>query len=101
VPASLLEEVFALNEELDAVREMRAAGAPDAEWRNRLEHAAEPIVRKQEEHERQLRELSERWDAVQDAHGSDGRDVLIALRDRMLERNYLSNLLAAIEREAA
>jgi molecular chaperone HscB len=101
VPASLLEEVFALNEELDAVKEMRAGGAPDAEWRRRLARAAEPIVRKQEEHERQLRELSERWDGLQDADGSDGREVLIALRDRMLERNYLSNLLAAIEREAA
>src|SRR5262245_34995203 len=35
VPPSLLEEVFALNEELDEVRELRAGGAPPEEWRAR------------------------------------------------------------------
>jgi molecular chaperone HscB len=100
VPASLLEEVFALNEELDQVREMRAAGAPEADWRRRLTAAAEPIERKRVEHESQLRELSEQWDAL-DAGDAAGRGrVLAALRDRVLERNYISNLLATIEREA-
>ena len=36
VPASLLEEVFALNEELDEIRELKAGGAPPAEWQARL-----------------------------------------------------------------
>src|SRR4029079_5378083 len=39
VPAALLEEVFALNEELDEVRERRANGAPPEEWRARLDRA--------------------------------------------------------------
>src|SRR5262249_35062026 len=101
VPASLLEEVFALNEELDEVRQMRDRGAPDEEWRERLRRAAAPIVAKQEEHERQLRELSERWDATAGGDEQERREVLLALRDRILERNYITNLLATIEREAA
>jgi molecular chaperone HscB len=101
VPAALLEEVFALNEELDEVREMRAAGVPDDQWRARLERAGEPITRKRQEHERQLRELSERWDARADDDAQGRHEILIALRDRILERNYISNLLATIEREAA
>jgi molecular chaperone HscB len=100
VPASLLEEVFALNEELDEVREMRAAGAPEEEWRARLDRAAAPIVDKREQHETQLRELSARWDALSGDDEQERRAVLLALRDRVLERNYISNLLATIEREA-
>ncbi len=101
VPAALLEEVFALNEELDDVRALRASGAPPATWQARLQEAAAPIEEKRAEHERQLEELSARWDAVADRTASDAdrRDVLHALRDRVLERNYISNLLATIESE--
>jgi molecular chaperone HscB len=102
VPPALLEEVFALNEELDAAREARNAGAADAEWKGRLERARQPIEAKREEHETQLQDLSARWDALVDAGASEAdnrRVVLGALRDRMLERNYISNLLSGIERE--
>jgi molecular chaperone HscB len=93
VPAGLLEEVFALNEELDEVREQRASGDPAEVWKNRLERARQPIEAKRVEHEAQLLELSARWDATGD------HAVLEALRDRILERNYITNLLAGIERE--
>ena len=93
VPAGLLEEVFALNEELDEVREQRSSGAPPDVWKGRLERARQPIEAKRAEHEAQLQELSARWDATGD------RTVLEALRDRILERNYIINLLAGIERE--
>ena len=101
VPPALLEEVFALNEELDEVRERRADGAPEAEWKSRLERARQPIDAKREAHERQLEELAARWDALVDraAPSPEKRTVLEALRDRMLERNYINNLLAGIERE--
>src|SRR5262249_17259919 len=46
VPPALLEEVFALNEELDEVREQRASGAPADVWKPRLERARQPIERK-------------------------------------------------------
>jgi molecular chaperone HscB len=101
VPAGLLEEVFALNEELDEVREMRAGGAPADEWKARLERARTPIDTKRTEHESQLQELSARWDAAVDsgAPGEERRKILQSLRERFLERNYITNLLAGIERE--
>lgn len=100
VPAALLEEVFALNEELDEIRELRESGAEPARLRARLDSARQPIDRKREEHERQLDELARRWDAL-DAESPDRRATLEALRERLLERNYINNLLATIEREAA
>ena len=48
VPPALLEEVFALNEELDEVRERRTAGAPADELKQRLERAAQPIEAKRD-----------------------------------------------------
>jgi molecular chaperone HscB len=103
VPPALLEEVFELNEELDAVRELRARGAAAEEWKGRLQTAREPIERKRVEHEAQLETLSGKWDALVDAAApeADRREVLQALRERMLERNYIQNLLAGIERELA
>jgi molecular chaperone HscB len=102
VPAALLEEVFALNEELDEIRELRENGAPADEWRPRLQRARQPIEAKRVEHEEQLEELSAKWDALVGKGGSDAerREVLNALRERMLERNYINNLLATIERES-
>jgi molecular chaperone HscB len=102
VPAGLLEEVFALNEELDEVREARASGAAEDEWRARLERARQPIERKRAEHESELETLSGRWDALDAAAvAGDRRAVLEGLRERFLERNYINNLLAGIDRELA
>jgi molecular chaperone HscB len=100
VPPALLEEVFALNEELDEIREQRSAGASADQWQARLERARAPIDAKRADHETQLRELSARWDALPDsASPVEKGDVLQALRERILERNYINNLLAGIERE--
>lgn len=100
VPAGLLEEVFALNEELDEVRDARASGSPAEEWRPRLERARQPIERKRSEHESQLEALSAQWDALDAAAPAEERRAILgSLRDRFLERNYISNLLAGIERE--
>jgi molecular chaperone HscB len=94
VPPSLLEEVFALNEELDEIRELREGGADPSQLRARLAAARKPIERRRDEHERQLQELSTEWDERQE------RATLEALGHRMLERNYINNLLATIDREA-
>jgi molecular chaperone HscB len=101
VPPALLEEVFSLNEQLDEVRELRAGGAPPDEWRPRLERARQPIDAKRDAHETELRELTGKWDALVDANAAEAerKRVLAALRDRVLERNYINNLLANIERE--
>ncbi|MGH9346782.1 MAG: Fe-S protein assembly co-chaperone HscB [Vicinamibacterales bacterium] len=93
VPPSLLEEVFALNEELDEIRELREMGGDADDLRRRLASARHPIEQKRAAHERELHELSARWDEGQD------RGTLEALRERMLERNYINNLLATIDRE--
>src|SRR5215212_862682 len=58
VPPGLLEEVFALNEELDEIRNLRAGGAPAAEWQARLERARQPIEAKRAQHEAELEALS-------------------------------------------
>ena len=101
VPPALLEEVFALNEELDEVRDARTAGAADDVWRGRLERARQPIETKRVAHEARLQELSARWDTLADRPAADAerRAVLQALGERFLERNYINNLLAGIERE--
>jgi molecular chaperone HscB len=102
VPPALLEEVFALNEELDEIREARENGADPEQLRRRLQAARQPIDRKRDEHEAQLLELSARWDAERDsAPAGQKRQTLESLRTVLLERNYINNLLAAIEREAA
>jgi molecular chaperone HscB len=94
VPPALLEEVFALNEELDEIRDLRAGGAPAEQWQARLAAARKPIDAKRADHEAQLQELAARWDA------GGGPGVLEALRDRFLERSYIHNLLEGIERES-
>jgi molecular chaperone HscB len=99
VPPALLEEVFALNEELDEIRSLRAGQPADADLRSRLDRARLPIERKRAEHEAQLQDLSARWDALPDANEAGRRAVLEALRERMLERSYINNLLAGIEKE--
>jgi hypothetical protein len=101
VPAKLLEEVFALNEELDEVRHLRAGGAGPETWRAKLERARAPIEAKQAAHEAELIELSARWDALAGGgvDGSERTAILSALRERVLERNYINNLLEGIERE--
>ena len=101
VPPSLLEEVFALNEELDEIRELRESGADPEKLTTRLEKARAPIDARRGEHERQLQELSARWDSQEHASAAEKRATLDALRERLLERNYINNLLATIEREVA
>jgi molecular chaperone HscB len=101
VPPSLLEEVFALNEELDEIRELRESGEDSEQLLARLANARKPIDGKRDEHERQLQELSARWDSQEHATAAEKRATLDALRERLLERNYINNLLATIEREAS
>ena len=101
VPPALLEEVFALNEELDEIREQRESGGDPAALRARLDAARQPIDRKREEHERQLQDLASRWDSQEGTAAPDKRATLEALRERLLERNYINNLLGTIDREVA
>lgn len=103
VPPALLEQIFALNEELDGIREARAGGASDTDTLARLEAAKRPIERHVKEHARRLEELMARWDALVDGNvpAPERRPVLEAMKSLLLEKNYVNNLLAAIEKESA
>ena len=101
VPPGLLEEVFALNEELDEIRDRRESGADPATLAARLATARKPIEAKRDEHEQALTEASEQWDREADASAEQRKAILETLRRLLLERNYITNLLATIEREAA
>ena len=102
VPPSLLEEVFELNEQLDEIRESRESGGDPAALRERLESARKPIDLKREEHEREVEALSAQWDQqFAAASTAEKRATLEGLRERLLERNYINNLLATIDREVA
>jgi molecular chaperone HscB len=101
VPPGLLEEVFALNEELDEIRDLRESGTDAATLAARLATARQPIEGKRDEHERALAEASEQWDRQADAPADARRATLESLRRLLLERNYITNLLGTIEREAA
>jgi molecular chaperone HscB len=102
VPPALLQEVFELNEQLDDIREQRESGAEPAALASRIEAARAPIDRKREEHERQIDALSAKWDSQSEtAAPAERRAMLEALRETLLERNYINNLLATIEREVA
>src|SRR5688572_6776839 len=101
-PASLLEEVFELNEQLDEIRELREGGAEPADLARRFEAAKAPIEARRVEHERRVARLSEQWDALSaDAPADARRGVLQVLRQCVLERNYITNLIATIDREAS
>ena len=101
MPPGLLEEVFALNEELDEIRDARQSGAEPSALASRLASARQPIEVKRDEHERALAETSARWDSEASAGATERRATLERLRQLLLERNYITNLLATIEREAA
>jgi len=97
VPPGLLEEVFELNEQLDEIRELREGGSAPAEVQARLEAAAGPIEARRAAHEARIAALTEQWDRVApDAGATERRATLSALRECLLERNYINNLLASI-----
>jgi len=101
VPTTLLEEVFALNEELDEIRELRSGGGPSEVWKARFERARAPIEAKRAAHEAELHEMSASWDALVagEPNPTRRREILEALRERVLERSYINNLFEGIERE--
>ncbi len=101
VPEALLEEFFGLSEQIDEIRVAREAGEASAALRVRLATVAAPLGERRAEHERRLEELSRQWDAQLDAGAppAERRATLEALGELLLERTYVDNLVAALERE--
>jgi molecular chaperone HscB len=103
LPAGVLEEVFVLNEELDAVRAAREAGATATELASRLDAAQRPIDERATRQETQLAALFQRWDRQLDeeAPADVRRATLESLRRLLQERSYVANLMTAVARERA
>ncbi len=102
VPEGLLEEVFELNEELEAIQAMRTAGAPASDVGARLDAARKPIEANLDRHDLKLHELMARHDQVLAAGDVQGRKATLdEMRTLLLERTYLTNLLATVRREEA
>ena len=81
VPPALLEEVFALNEELDEIRELRAGGAPADVWKARLERrAAADRGQARRARSASCEELAARWDAPAKRRRRTRRDARRAAR---------------------
>jgi molecular chaperone HscB len=100
VPQGLLEEVFGLNEELEAIQDMRAEGASASEIALRLSAARRPVEANLDRHEEQLHALMSEHDACLEGGDTEGRQsALLQLRTLILERTYLMNLLATVRRE--
>jgi molecular chaperone HscB len=100
VPQGLLEEVFELNEELEAIHDMRAEGSPDDAIAERLDAARRPIEANLAAHERELDALMVAHDARLESADAQGRHATLEqLRTLLLERTYLTNLLATVRRE--
>ena len=107
----LLEEVFEVNAELDAIRRARASGGPAEDLARRLAAAARPIEAHAALQEQRLATLMARWDALVDVEASDPgragaearpaakRETLEALRSLLHERSYVENLLQLLARE--
>jgi len=100
VPPELLEEVFELNEQLEAIQRMRADGAAEADVAAKLEAARQPIQANLDVHERRLNTLMTQHDAQWErGDAADRRVTLEAMRALLVERTYLTNLLATVRRE--
>jgi molecular chaperone HscB len=101
MPAGVLEEVFALNEELDDIRAAREAGVPGGEVRVRLEAARRPVEERAARQEAQLESLFQRWDKQIDEEAPPDvrRATLDSLRSLLQERSYVANLITATNRE--
>jgi molecular chaperone HscB len=101
LPAGVLEEMFALNEELDEIRAAREAGTAPEQLGARLESARRPIEERAARQEGQLEALFQRWDKQLDEQSP--RDVrratLESIRSLLQERSYIANLIAAAHRE--
>ena len=101
LPAGVLEEVFALNEELDGIRAARESGVPASDLKARLDEAQRPIDERAARQEALLETLFQRWDRQLDeeAPADVRKATLESLRRLLQERSYVANLIATVARE--
>lgn len=101
VPPELLEEVFALNESLDELREARTRGGATAELRTKLQSAERHFQEKLTEVDGQFQKTAQDWDAAVDAAADNGvrKQIMTRLNDHLNRRAYIRNLVNNVQRE--
>jgi molecular chaperone HscB len=100
-PPELLEEVFALNESLDELRDAKASGGDLASLKSRLESAEKSFQGKLSEVDAKLQEAARQWDAAIDANAgdSDSKAIMARLNELLNRRSYIRNLVANVQKE--
>jgi molecular chaperone HscB len=100
-PPELLEEVFALNESLDELREARAEGGNVEALRGRLVEEQSNFKEKLEGVDDELQAVAREWDAALGANANDAaRTALLARMNEILNRrSYIRNLVASVQKE--
>jgi molecular chaperone HscB len=100
-PPELLEEVFALNESLDELREAKASGENLSELKTKLQSAENHFQEKLAEVDAQLQSAAQGWDAAVDANGDEAarKAIFARMNDLLNRRSYIRNLVASVEKE--
>ncbi len=98
-PPELLEEVFALNESLDELREARTSGSDLAALKARLESAEKSFQEKLGEVDGQLQAAAREWDAALEADAATRKRVMAKLNDLLNRRSYIRNLVTNVQKE--
>ena len=102
-PPELLEEVFALNESLDELREAKESGGDLIELKNKLESAEDNFEEKLSAVDAQLQFVARDWDAAVDGNvDAAARKKLFARMNELLNRrSYIRNLVTNVAKELA
>ena len=100
-PPELLEEVFALNESLDELRDAKASGSDLASLKSRLEAAEKNFQGKLGAVDAQLQETARQWDAAIDANASeaDRKGIMVRMNELLNRRSYIRNLVTNVQKE--
>jgi len=101
-PPELLEEVFALNESLDELREARTSGGDTASLKQRLASAEANFEGKLKEVDQHLQAAAQEWDkAVNTDDAAERQTVKAKLNELLNRRSYIRNLVINVQKELA
>ena len=101
-PASMLMEVFEINEGLDELRAARRSGSAADVLLEKADAIRGRIADKRRTHDEALGRASERWDALigADASEEERRDHLRTLAEIVAQSSYIRNLERELDEEA-
>lgn len=100
-PPELLEEVFALNESLDELRDARSAGGDLTRLRAQLAEAQGNFQEKLTEVDAQLNAVFGEWDRLLSPPEGQapGQSIMVRLNELLNRRSYIRNLVRNVGEE--